>query len=117
MQDSTSTEAELAKLEQLCSESDVLVTRRPKASFNGKDIQSSFETLLKDKSPLHHEHILERPLACSALAGVLKFAELASDADNHGAHTLCLFADSSMTTAPIPVFFSWCLEDTWNRKN
>ena len=75
----------MAKLEQLCSECDVLVTRRPKASFNDKDIQSSFETLLKNKSTLQHEHILERPLACAALAGVLKFAEIASDSENHGA--------------------------------
>jgi hypothetical protein len=88
IQDSASTEAEMAKLEQLCTECDVMVTRRPKASFNAKDIQSSFETLLKNKSTLQHEHILERPLACSALAGVLKFAEIASDANNHGAPLL-----------------------------
>lgn len=85
VQDSTSTELEMAKLEQLCSECDVLVSRKPKATFNGKDVKSSFETLLKDKSSLQHEYILERPLACSALAGVLKFSEIASDSDNHGA--------------------------------
>lgn len=93
VQDSSSTEVEMNKLEQLCSECDVLVTRRPKSSFNGKGIQSSFETLLKNKSTLQHEHILERPLACSALAGVLKFAEIASNSENHGAAPQRLLSD------------------------
>jgi DNA mismatch repair protein MSH2 len=92
VQDTSSSETENAKLEQVFSECDVLVSRRPRAQFTKKDLEGAFEVLLKGKNILQHEHILERSLACAALGAVLKFAELTADPDNHGTpfwHKLC----------------------------
>lgn len=85
MQDSASSQVENAKLEQVLSDCNVLVSRRPRAHFTAKDVEGSVEVLLKGKTMVQHEHILERSLACSALAALIKFSDLGAKADNHGA--------------------------------
>lgn len=85
IQDSATSQIENAKLEQVLSDCNILVSRRPRAHFAAKDVEASVEVLLKGKSMVQHEHIVERTVACSALAALVKFTELGAKADNHGA--------------------------------
>lgn len=90
-QDSATSQIENAKLEQVLSDCNILVSRRPRAHFAAKDVEASVEVLLKGKSMVQHEHIVERTVACSALAALVKFTELGAKADNHGRFTLELY--------------------------
>jgi hypothetical protein len=84
-QDTETSKLENEKVERVVSECDALVARRPRSTFSAKDIQSNVEVLLKEKNARQHEDVFERPLASSALAAVLVFADVASNVDNHGA--------------------------------
>lgn len=84
VQDTATSKLENEKVERVVSDCDSLVARRPRITFSAKDIQSNVEVLLKEKNAQQHEDVFERPLASSALAAVLAFADVASNAENHG---------------------------------
>eukprot|EP00892_Ulva_mutabilis_P008452 jgi/Ulvmu1/597/UM001_0605.1 len=90
-QDSATSQTENAKLEQVFSDCSILVTRRPRAHFVAKDAESAVEVLVKGKSMVQHEHILERTHACAALGALIKFTEIGASADNHGRFALELY--------------------------
>jgi hypothetical protein len=90
LQDSASSQVENEKFERLAREYAALVTRRPRSTFNAKDVQSKVGPLLKEGSVQQHEAIFERTAACSALSAVLAFTDLGANSDNHGVPPPCM---------------------------
>jgi len=88
------------ELEQVFTDCSVLVSRKPRAHFAAKEVESTAEVLLKGKSMVQHEHILERSLACSALVALIKFTDLGAKADNHGADSRSFMPGIPRPTLP-----------------
>ncbi|GAX83908.1 hypothetical protein CEUSTIGMA_g11332.t1 [Chlamydomonas eustigma] len=85
------TAADRVKLVDLLSRCGVMATERPKAFFSTKHLQTDLAKLVKSGTVEHHADVLERPLACSALAAVVAFSELLSDASKHQKFELVLY--------------------------
>lgn len=67
------------RIRDVLQSSGAMASERPKAIFNPKHLEQDLGRLLKGSTVEQHRDVLERPLACQALAAVLSFSEATSD--------------------------------------
>lgn len=82
--------ADRARLTDVLSRCNVMPSERPRPAFSAKSLPQDLGRLLRGgpESVESHRPVLEKPLACSALAGVLSFAEVLADDSAHGRFSL-----------------------------
>lgn len=83
--------AEGRRLRDALARVGVMGSEAGRSSFATKHLEQDLARLLESGSVEQHRDVLERPCAAAALAGLLAFASLISDASGMGKHSLALY--------------------------
>ncbi|WIA29725.1 hypothetical protein OEZ86_012205 [Tetradesmus obliquus] len=83
--------AEGRRLRDALARVGVMGSEAGRSSFATKHLEQDLARLLESGSVEQHRDVLERPCAAAALAGLLAFASLSSDASGMGKHSLALY--------------------------